>query len=65
MGKAIGTTKGNTMALGDKIPFFWQGSEKPKTGNGQNHPRLPAKKVTVTFRTAEGAPIIYPKKKTR
>lgn len=33
---------------------FFKPSDRPKTGSGTNHPRLPAKKVKVTFRDAEG-----------
>ena len=45
-------------------PFSWfTPSNKPKTGSGHNHARLPAKKVTVTMRTADGKKITPPKKK--
>ena len=42
---------------------WFKTSDHPKTGNGENHPRLPAKKVTVTMRTADGTKIDPPKKR--
>jgi hypothetical protein len=42
----------------------WFGTnDHPKTGSGVDHPRLPAKKVKVTMRTADGKKITPPKQK--
>lgn len=44
------------------MSWWFRTSDKPKTGGGVNHPRLPAKKVTVTFRTPDGKKVKPPKK---
>lgn len=44
--------------------FSWfKPNDQPKTGSGTNHPRLPARPVTVTMRTADGKKVAKPKKK--
>lgn len=39
------------------IKNWFKTSDQPKTGSGHNHPRLPARNVTVTHRTADGKKI--------